>query len=72
MLRSGMYLAGIGLVLTACGGTDGGPVTGEPWTLAQPGSDLSDGISILVLHDMEGLSGEDDGNGGMHGYLPLS
>ena len=62
MLRSGMHLAGIGLVLTACGGTDGGPVTGEPWTLAQPGSDLSDGISILVLHDMEGLSGEDDPN----------
>ena len=60
MLRSGMYLAGIGLVLTACGGADGGTVTGEPWTLAPPSSDLSDGISILVLHDMEGLSGEDD------------
>ncbi len=60
MLRSGMYLAGVGLVLSACGGADGGSVTGEPWTLAPPSSDLSDGISILVLHDMEGLSGEDD------------
>ena len=62
MLRSALYLAGIGFVLTACGGTDGGPVTGEPWTLGSPSGDLTDGISVLVLHDMEGLSGEDDPN----------
>ncbi len=59
MQRSGMYLAGIGFVLSACGGADGGSATGEPWTLAPPSSDLSDGISVLILHDMEGLSGED-------------
>ena len=59
MQRSGTYLAGIGLFLSACGGADGGSATGEPWTLAPPSSDLSDGISVLILHDMEGLSGED-------------
>ncbi len=57
MLRSGMYLAGIGLVLTSCGGTDGGTVTGEPWTLAPPSSDLSDGMSVLLLHNMEASIG---------------
>jgi len=32
----------------------------QPWTLADAAPDTSDGIRVLVLHDMEGLSGEDD------------
>lgn len=34
--------------------------SGEPWRLVDPASDPSDGIRVLVLHDMEGLSGQDD------------
>ncbi len=32
----------------------------EPWSLTPAAVDSSDGIRILVLHDMEGLSGQDD------------
>ncbi len=31
-----------------------------PWTIESVAVDTSDGISILVLHDMEGLAGQDD------------
>ncbi len=57
MLRSGLNLAGLSFVLTACVGTDGGTVTGEPWTLGSPSGDLTHGISVLVLHDMEASIG---------------
>ncbi len=32
----------------------------EPWTLESVTPDTSDGIRILILHDMEGLSGQSD------------
>lgn len=32
----------------------------EPWTLQAVTPDTSDGIRVLVLHDMEGLSGQSD------------
>ncbi len=34
--------------------------SGEPWHLADAQPDTADGIRVLVLHDMEGLSGQDD------------
>jgi len=34
--------------------------TSEPWTIENAQVDASDGIRILVLHDMEGLAGQDD------------
>jgi D-amino peptidase len=34
--------------------------TSEPWVLQPVTPDATDGIRILVLHDMEGLSGQDD------------
>src|SRR5512139_2905013 len=33
---------------------------GAPWTLSTVTPDTTDGIRILVLHDMEGLSGQSD------------
>ncbi len=36
------------------------PASAEPWTLTDAAADTSDGLRVLVLHDMEGLSGEDD------------
>jgi len=35
-------------------------VLGAPWTLEAVTPDTSDGVRILVLHDMEGLSGQSD------------
>jgi hypothetical protein len=32
----------------------------EPWALEEVRPNTSDGIRILVLHDMEGLSGQSD------------
>jgi D-amino peptidase len=34
--------------------------TGAPWVIEDAPVDSEDGIRILVLHDMEGLSGQDD------------
>ncbi len=34
--------------------------SGAPWTLQAARPDTSDGVRILVLHDMEGLSGQSD------------
>ncbi|MHB1328978.1 MAG: M55 family metallopeptidase [Gemmatimonadales bacterium] len=34
--------------------------SGAPWTLETVQADTTDGIRILVLHDMEGLSGQSD------------
>ncbi|MDX2060583.1 MAG: M55 family metallopeptidase [Gemmatimonadales bacterium] len=54
-------------VLAACapdtpagspGGTTAPPAT--PWTLEAVSPDTADGIRILILHDMEGLSGQSD------------
>ncbi len=33
---------------------------GEPWQIVDADPDTVDGIRVLVLHDMEGLSGQDD------------
>ena len=35
-------------------------VPAEPWALVDAAPDTTDGIRVLVLHDMEGLSGQDD------------
>lgn len=58
-LRTTLMLA---LFLVACAPATPEPA-GEslgPWTLARVAPDTSDGIRILVLHDMEGLSGQSD------------
>lgn len=49
------------LALVACGAPDR-PATepGVPWTVTDARPDTTDGLRILVLHDMEGLSGQDD------------
>jgi len=41
-------------------GLDGAQSPAEAWRLEDVRFDASDGISVLVLHDMEGLSGQDD------------
>jgi D-amino peptidase len=41
---------------------------GAPWTLEAVTPDTSDGIRILVLHDMEGLSGQSDPSTFFHGW----
>ena len=38
----------------------GPPQSAEPWTVTDARTDATDGIRVLVLHDMEGLSGQDD------------
>jgi hypothetical protein len=55
------------LALAACAPAEAPPATdataaapAEPWTLADVAPDTSDGLRILVLHDMEGLSGQSD------------
>ena len=63
--RLGRVLAALG-TLTACQSQpqsepSSSPPTSraaEPWTLEAVRPDTSDGIRILVLHDMEGLSGQ--------------
>lgn len=40
--------------------TSSGSSSGAPWTLEAVRADTTDGIRILVLHDMEGLSGQSD------------
>jgi D-amino peptidase len=50
-------------VLLGCAPSAPAPETtaaAEPWTLATVRPDTADGIRILVLHDMEGLSGQSD------------
>lgn len=37
-----------------------GQGSSEPWTLVDVQPDTADGIRVLVLHDMEGLSGQDN------------
>jgi len=34
--------------------------TAEPWALTAAAADTNDGVRILILHDMEGLSGQSD------------
>jgi D-amino peptidase len=55
------------LALAACAPAEAPEATGttaaapaEPWTLADVVPDTTDGLRILVLHDMEGLSGQSD------------
>lgn len=51
--------AGVGLVLAwACAAPGGG--SAAPWRLVDVRPDTTDGIRVLVLHDMEGLAGQDD------------
>lgn len=54
------------LVAAACNTPSATPAesavapSGAPWTLQVVRPDTSDGIRILILHDMEGLSGQSD------------
>ena len=53
----------IGLCSCAPEGAESGPgevEPGEPWALEPVTPDVSDGVRILIIHDMEGLSGQDD------------
>ena len=51
-----------GLVIAACQSQSGesGASASEPWRVEDAKVDASDGIRVLVLHDMEGLAGQDD------------
>lgn len=40
--------------------TDAPRQPAEPWTLEDVTPDTDDGIRVLIIHDMEGLSGQDD------------
>lgn len=54
-------LSGILLVLGCGSGTSRGASEMEPpWTIQEARTDLSDGLQILLMYDMEGLSGQDD------------
>jgi len=55
----------IGAVAIACGAATTGESTAPaeaeaPWATTPGATDTSDGIRVLVLHDMEGLAGQDD------------
>lgn len=67
--HSAIVAAALLLAVGACAGADPDEATPAreapaappgPWTLEPAAPAPSDGLSILVLHDMEGLSGEDD------------
>lgn len=66
MRRRTLALLASALLVSACAPAEG-PASPEPaappdtpWTLESYAPDTSDGLSVLVLHDMEGLSGQDD------------
>lgn len=54
-----MRAIAVTLVLAACQIQRTNSPT-DPWTLADVRPDTADGIRVLVLHDMEGLSGQSD------------
>ncbi len=43
-------------------GASSGSFTQGAWTRADPASDPGDGLRVLIIHDMEGLAGQDDPN----------
>jgi len=51
-------LAGLG----ACASSPPPAATSQPWALENVRPDSTDGFRVLVLHDMEGLSGQSDPN----------
>jgi D-amino peptidase len=56
-----LRLGGVVVALAACQSPPPPPASGpatEPWTLEAARPDTTDGIRVLVLHDMEGLSGQ--------------
>ena len=67
--RLAVSLAAIGFATLACAATEeavpeqppaAATQAGEPWQIVNADPDTSDGIRVLVVHDMEGLSGQDD------------
>ncbi len=59
MSKLQLYLAAIGLIgLLALAIPSASRA--EPWTLEDPNYDRSDGLRVLVYHDMEGLAGQDN------------
>ena len=47
--------------VSACGQADGSnAMPATPWTLEDNAPNADDGIRVLIIHDMEGLSGQDD------------
>ena len=57
---SSLCWAALPTVLLACAQTPQPAQPRDPWTLSDVRPDTSDGLRILIVHDMEGLSGEDD------------
>lgn len=56
-----VYTLGVLPILSSCGRTtEGTGGSADPWTLQNAEPVTSEGIRVLVLHDMEGLSGQDD------------
>jgi D-amino peptidase len=51
---------GAALCVLACAGNEQPAPAAEPWRVADVQPDTSDGVRVLVLHDMEGLSGQSD------------
>jgi D-amino peptidase len=60
-MRPSISLASIFALLAACTpAPQATSTTNQPWSLEDVRPDSSDGFRILVLHDMEGLSGQND------------
>jgi D-amino peptidase len=57
LFRAAIVMAGGAAALVGC---QPGASPSDPWVLEDASPNLADGIRVLVLHDMEGLSGQDD------------
>lgn len=56
----GLIVVASGVAWCACQGGQDSAESAEPWSLRGARPNTADGIRILVLHDMEGLSGQSD------------
>ncbi len=58
-MRQLPFVTAIALTATACA-TPADDTAAEPWTLSDPAPNEDGIIRVLIYHDMEGLSGQDD------------
>ncbi|MGE0441926.1 MAG: M55 family metallopeptidase [Gemmatimonadales bacterium] len=61
-MRIALLLPAVAALAACTGARRAADAATEPWTAEPAAIDTTDGIRILVLHDMEGLAGEDDPN----------
>ncbi len=61
--KTGLVLSfSLVLGLQGCSPESAGPPSGPVWNVVDVQINLEDGFSVLLYHDMEGLSGQDDPN----------